>query len=80
MQKKSSSKASSKPKANESAEHYHNDLIKRIAELEAEVASLKKQCTSQTPGGADPRLDILLKHLLERQFLSEKYCKRSGLL
>ena len=60
MTKKSSSKAASKPKANESAEHYHNDLIKRIAELEAEVASLKKQSTSQPTGGEDSRVDALI--------------------
>tara|TARA_R110001632_G_scaffold226488_1_gene360210 strand:+ start:387 stop:608 length:222 start_codon:yes stop_codon:yes gene_type:complete len=63
MTKKSSSKAASKPKANESAEHYHNDLIKRIAELEAEVASLKKQSSSQSSGGEDPRVNILWEAL-----------------
>jgi len=54
MPKKSTSKTSTA--ASKVASHNHNDLIKQIAELEAEVASLKKQFANQGSGGEDERV------------------------
>ena len=59
--------------------HTHADLEKKVAALEKEVATLKKEL-AKAKGGADPRVEILLNHLLERKFLSENFCKNSGLL
>ena len=66
--------------AAEAVDHTHDELVKEIAALKKEVADLKKELAKKSAGGADLRVDILLNHLLERQFLSEKFCKKSGLL
>jgi len=57
-------------------------LHKEIAALKKEVAALKEELKKAPKGGGgtDPRVDLLLTHLLDRQFLSEKYCKKSGLI
>ena len=50
------------------AAHKHDDLLKEIAALKKEVAALQKKCDAccakqAKGGGADPRVDILVKAL-----------------
>lgn len=52
------------------AAHKHDDLLKEIAALKKEVAALQKKCDAccakqaKGGGGADPRVDKLIKALL----------------
>lgn len=61
MPKKSTAKASTA--TSKVTEHNHNDLIKRIAVLEAEIATLKEGLKNNSTGEADPRVSILWKAL-----------------
>ena len=40
------------------------DLQKEIEDLKKEIASLKKELKAKSSGGADPRVDKLIKALL----------------
>jgi hypothetical protein len=50
-------------KAAGSADHTHENLLKEIAALKKEVASLRRELTKKASGGADPRVDKVVEYL-----------------